>query len=94
MHTAIVGSVRINIRQCTRKRHGTRRYHGIIRNSRNVGEIKRMRKQWIPGPFSFEWAWVRGSLASQLDPLPQKREGSGELRTHALSHRNAISWMT
>ena len=36
---AIVSSVRINIRQCTSKRHGTRRYYGIIRNSRNVGKL-------------------------------------------------------
>ena len=36
---AIVSSVRINIRQCTRKRHGTRRYHGIMRNSRNVRKL-------------------------------------------------------
>ena len=29
-------------------------------------EIKRMRKQWIPGPFLrfFEWAWVRGYTQS------------------------------
>ena len=33
---AIVSSVRINIWQCTRKHHGTRRYHGIIWNSLNV----------------------------------------------------------
>ena len=36
---AIVSSVRINIRQCTSKCHGTRRYYGIIRNSRNVGKL-------------------------------------------------------
>ena len=35
----IVSSVRINIRQCTSKRHGTRSYYGIIRNSRNVGKL-------------------------------------------------------
>ena len=36
---AIVSSVRINILQCTSKRHGTRRYYGIIRNSQNVGKL-------------------------------------------------------
>ena len=35
---------------------------GIMVLSGIPGEIKRMRKQWIPGPFLrfFEWAWVRG----------------------------------
>ena len=36
---SIVSSVRINIWQCTRKRHGTLRYYGIIRSSRNVGKL-------------------------------------------------------
>ena len=36
---AIVSSERINIWQCTRKRHSTQRYYGIIRNSWNVGKL-------------------------------------------------------
>ena len=35
-----------------------------------------------------------GWLVSEPDPLPQEREGSGELHIQALSHWNAISWMT
>ena len=29
-----------------------------------------------------------------LQAQPQEKEGSGELRIQAMSHRNAISWMT
>jgi len=39
MHTNFVCSVRMDPRQCTRKRHGTRRYQSIIQNFRNVGKL-------------------------------------------------------
>ena len=33
-------------------------------------------------------------LVSQAIPTSAKREGSGKLRIQAMSHWNAISWMT